>query len=80
LTIEEKEDAYSGKVGNDTTEIELKTVALKDDKVTITFPFGEATVTITSEVKEGKLVGKWALPTPEGDLSGKWSAELKEEE
>ena len=79
FTIEEKDDVYSGKVVSDTTEIGLSSVNLKDEKVAIAFPFGEATVTITAAVKDGKLDGKWALPTPDGDLSGKWSAEPKEE-
>ena len=67
------------KVVSDTTEIDLSSISLKDEKVAIAFPFGEATATITAAVKDGKLDGKWALPTPDGDLSGKWSADPKEE-
>ncbi len=77
-TIAKNDDVFSGKVASDTTEIDLSSVTLKDEKVTIVFPFGAAKVTITAELKGKNLDGKWALPTPDGELSGKWAAKPKE--
>lgn len=72
-------DKYSGSLSSDAGTVDVSTVTVDGENVTIVFPFGETDVTIKAKVDDGALKGKWSATGDDGsEYSGAWGAKKKD--
>lgn len=78
VAFEKKGEGYTGSINSDAGSLELDSVKLNGEKVTLTFKFGEVDVTINAAAKDGKLTGKWSVTGDDGsEQSDAWVAVKK---